>query len=477
MVKLAPSNSQLSSAAAKRRQPAAENMVSVREYQGDKVVTYTRSADGFVSSDNAPSEANWLARTGRKIWESVVPENVSASVSEDYVPTRRWQVARDFFGAFGGTAAATATIAAIGAANSAVAALGIAGINLANIGWVQKRLPKLAPLVSAGLAKKAEQNPRPWLMAIDLLKHSSVMIQSATAFLPPTLYYPLMIGVAAAEKGAKAVEEAGGANINPRQAVADNLAEITIKNTNQSTIAGLLGATTSLVAIGALTPVLGFAATAMTVSAVGVAGGLFSKYNMLENLDYIPVNESAVRRLVDGLEKDGKVAGPKKNLISHLPSLFQRNKFVVGDSVAPLLEDPNFPQLRELFNDRGYIVSVNEGSPHIILKDDLDTDADDPRTAQSGLPETSDFARKMMEVQATFQAVHAEKLLDSPEYQKRVDTDGVDRANLWVSEQSLAKTPANFQPILEDMKAQGWSVDTIRFDGESRPIEIGGSQE
>ena len=91
----------------------------------------------------------------------------------------------------------------------------------------------------------------------------------------------------------------------------------------------------------------------------------------------------------------------------------------------------------------------------------------------SPLPDSSDYARKMAEVQAAYQAVHAEKLLAGADYKAKVKSEGTEAANIWVSEESKKRTPETMQSLLAEMKAAGWSVDTVRFNGEARPAEIG----
>lgn len=457
--------------------PATKKVV-VKEHQGDEVVTYTRDADGKVTaSGNGLENASWIKRTKQKLWESLVPENLSANVSKDYIATRKWQVGRDAFGAFGGTASVTASVAAIGAANGALLALGIAGLTLANVTWVKDRMAQLTTFTSTGLAKIAEKNPRPFILAADVITNLGTVVDATTAILPPIAYYPLISTMAVVRAATGTMEGAAGAGIAPRQAIADNIGEVGVKNANQSTIATTLGATASLVALGALTTAIGFGPAAIAVAATGAVGGLFCKYMMLKNLDYNPVNEGAIRNIVAAQEKGEAIPGPASNLLLQLPTVFTRNKLVIGDSVAPLLNDANFPKYQELYSDRPYILSVQDGAPHVVLKDDTDITTDNPKPGMAPLPDSSDYARKMAEVQAAFQAVHAEKLLASDEFKELKARDGADKANLWVVEQSYSKVPANMQNLLTEMKEAGWSVDTVRFNGEARPVELSQGQQ
>lgn len=458
------------------RRPTPLAKVVVKEHQREQVVTYTREDDGTVkSSDNALKDEPWLRSAKRKLVESLVPENVSQNVSRDYIATRKWEVAREACGAFAGTAAGAALISAVAAANSAIVALGIAGVTLANINWVKDRLAQMTGFAmgASGIAKFAERNPRPWIMAADTVNAAATVMDSTAGFMPPLSYYPMLATVGVVRSVIGAAAGAAAAGIAPRQAIADNIGEVGAKNSNQSTLATLVGSSASLAALGALTAMIGFAPAATAIAVAGSAAGLFCKYKMLQNLDYNPVNETALRKVIDSQDSGEEVAGPGKNLFKLLPTIFHRDKLAVGDSVAPLLGDANFPALRALYTERPFIVSVQNGEPHIVLKDDLESDKDTPKKATLPLPDGEQYARKSAEVQAAYQAVRLEQILEGDDYAKRSASEGKDAANLWAAQESYRQTPEDIRPLLLEMKKQGWSVDTVRFYGESRPAEIG----
>ena len=450
--------------------------VVVKEHQREQVVTYTREDDGTVkSSDNALKDEPWLRSAKRKLVESLVPENISQNVSKDYIPTRKWEVAREVFGSFAGTAAGAALIAAVAGANSAIVALGIAGVTLANINWVKDRLAQMTGFAmgASGIAKFAEKNPRPWIMAADTVNAAATVVDSTAAFMPPLSYYPMLATIGVVRSVVGAAAGAAAAGIAPRQAIADNIGEVGAKNGNQSTLATLVGSTASLAALGALTAAIGFAPAATAIAVAGSAAGLFCKYKMLQNLDYNPVNETALRKVISNQDDGTEISGPERNLFKLLPSIFRSDKLTVGASIAPLLNDANFPALRELYSERPFIVSVQDGKPHIVLKDDLESDKDTPKKATLPLPDGEQYARKTAEVQAAYQAIRLEQVLAGDDYASRLETQGKDQANLWAAQESYKQTPEDIRPLLLEMREVGWSVDTVRFFGEARPAEIG----
>ena len=138
--------------------PKPPGEVEVTEQFGKETVTYQRDDQGHVvgSQDNQPVPG-WLERTKDKAWSSLVPDNLPNSVSADYVRTRKWQLARDFFGTFAATSSLAAVTTAIGPANTALAAMGVAALNLANVTWIKQRLPQITQFASTGLATVSER--------------------------------------------------------------------------------------------------------------------------------------------------------------------------------------------------------------------------------------------------------------------------------------------------------------------------------
>lgn len=443
--------------------------VLVKEYQGDKLISFQRDQDGVVSSpDVSPDDAGWLARTKTKVWNSLVPENLSQSVSKDYVTTRKWQLARDFLGAFAGTASMAAVMTAVAPANAALAALSVAGLTVANVNWFKDRMGQISSIAATNIARVAEKNPRPWMMAGDIVQNVGTVVDAATCVLPPIVYFPLLTGMGIIRAVGGAASGAAGANVGPRQAIKGNLGEVSVKNSNQSTLATFAGSTAGIAALGAIGSVTGFGTAVLAVAGIGAVGALFTNYKMLQALDYNPVNERAMRYVMDHMQSHGgEIPPPARNLMGQVIGLFKRDTLVAGDKIKPLLQDKNFDELRDTFKDRPYMMSIRDGKPYLVLKHE-EGSQDQPEPADKPLPESSDFVTKMAQTQATYQGIVAERLLASPDYASK-KAQNEEAANKWVIEESLKQTPADIRPFLTDMKKAGWSVDTVRFWGEERP--------
>jgi hypothetical protein len=447
--------------------------VAVTEYVGDKQVTYEKGADGQVSSpDQDKLEVGWVKDTQQKAWNLLVPDNLATSVSKDYVPVRKWWVARDFFGSFAGTAAVAAVTTAIAPANMALAGLGIAWVTAANINWIKDRIGQISGIAATSIARVGEKNPRPWMMANDIVQNVGTVVDAATVVLPPLVYYPLLTGMGVVRAVAGAAGGAAGANIGPRQAIKGNLGEVSVKNANQSNLATFAGATAGIAALTGLAAFTGFGTAVMAVAGMGAMASLFTNYKLLQNLDYNPINERGLREVVAHMEENaGEVPGPPSNLMGQVVGLFKRDRLIAGDAVKPLLEDTKFAELRHEFAQLPFLMTVREGKPYLVMKRDHAHD-DVPKPSQHPLPEGPDFLPKMAQVQAMFCALQAERILESPEYSSKKSSEGEEAATLWAIREAVKKTPADIRPLLLKMQEKGWSVDTIRFWGEERPAEI-----
>lgn len=443
--------------------------VLVKEFQGDKLIHFERDKDGLVTSpDISPDDAGWMARMKTKALNSLVPENLSQSVSKDYVATRKWQLARDFLGAFAGTASLAAVMTAVAPANGALAALSVAGLTVANVNWFKDRMGQLSSIAATNIARIAEKNPRPWMMASDIIQNVGTVVDAATCVLPPLVYFPLLTGMGVVRAVGGAAGGAAGANVGPRQAIKGNLGEVSVKNGNQSTLATFAGATAGIATLGALGSVLSFGTAVLAVAGIGAVGSLVTYYKMLQSLDYNPVNEKSMRYVMEHMESNkGEVPPPSRNLMGQVAGLIKRDTLIAGDKIKPLLEDKDFAELRETFKDRPYIMNIKDGKPYLVLKHEEGSN-DQPETAAKPLPESSDFVTKMAQTQAMYQGIVAERLLASPDYASKKSQDA-DAADRWVIQESLKQTPKDIRPFLTEMQKAGWSVDTVRFWGEERP--------
>lgn len=447
--------------------------VVVEEPTGDKTIEYRRDASGKVQvPESDKTGGTWWERQKNWVWGSLVPDNLATSVSKDYVPTRKWQLAHDFLGSMAGTAAVAAVLTAVPPASAALAALGVASLTLGNLTWAKDRVGQVVGLFSTRVATVAEKNPRPWMMAAEVANNLTTALDASVVLLPPLAYFPILTVNTLLRAVSGAAGGAAGANVGPRQALKGNLGEVSIKNGNQGTLATFAGATVGAAMMSGLSGFIGLQAAMFATTAVGAAGALLCTYKMLQNLDYNPLNERGLRRVVEHMETHGgEVCGPDPSLMSQVGRIFQSDALTVGDRALPLLEDPAFPELREMYKERPYILQVKDGRSHIVMKDDEGADRL-PAATHPDLPKDATFAERMAQMQAALQGLHVERLAASPDYAQRVASEGQEKADRWLRDESFRKTPADIQPLLADLKAKGWSVDMIRFTGQEKPTVL-----
>lgn len=410
----------------------------VADVNGNDVITYGLETDGTVSKTYPPGKS---APTGATSWsrylrELFVPRNVSSSVSADYLPTRKWMFVHDIAFNLGKFAAGAATAAALGMSPI------WGGAAMATFNLIIDRTCQTTGFLSTFATPQADRNPRPWIVAGETLDTAGTIIQSAASMIPGAV---LPVGMAAAVISVfgGGMRGAAQANIDPRQAVADNLGELRAKNGNQAFVASLLGSLGGMTAFSLLTPVLGtLAAPALTAAAATAA--VLSMGAMVRRLDFCPVNEKAVRTVVDELEAGRAVPAPeRKNVFRSIATLREQDHVVLGREIGGLIGDrARFDELRAMYHGRRYMLDVRDGAPYIVLRADA---------------ELND------RFQAVMQAVLVERLMSSEEHAKRLAQDGPEKTNAWLVSESLRKTPASVDPLVADMKAAGWSVDKMRF--------------
>jgi hypothetical protein len=186
-----------------------------------------------------------------------------------------------------------------------------------------------------------------------------------------------------------------------------------------------------------------------------------------------PVNEHSLRKVLDHMDaNNGQVLGPNRNVLSQFGQVTGGESLTMGERVKPILEDPAFEELRQLYKDRPYIMQFSQGKPYTIMKNDQRYTDHKEAVDTEELPHTPDYLHRMAQTQAGIQAIRAEKLVDSPEYASRVGSDGQEKADRWLLEESLRRTPADIEPLLVQLKQAGWSVDLLRMRGRDRPTII-----
>lgn len=264
-------------------------------------------------------------------------------------------------------------------------------------------------------------------------------------------FFPLTIGTGLLLTFAGTMRGAASADIGPRQAVSDNLGELNAKNGNQNLIANNLGIALGSGLFAAVSGTLGGAALPL-IGALSCAFGVYATSRMLKELDMNPVNEKAVRDIVDALQEQKPVPGPSKDRIwSALKDILTPDKIELGQDPELLRRDQGrFAELKSKYADRQYLLEAVNGEPYVVLKQSS--------TANDRF-------------QAMVQAVTMQRLAKSPEYKNQLDTKGQDEADFWLVEQSLAKTPEDIAPLVGRLKDAGWSVDMFRFKDTGQRVE------
>ncbi len=477
--------------------PARTVKVVAEELDGDRPIRWQIDDAGSVTtSDSAGQEKNALRRAGRWFRDSMIPENYKTACSSDYMSTRMWTLLGDYAGSMAGMAAVGCVFGSVASATDALAAFGVMAINYANMLNLKDRVGQITGFLATPLAMRAERNPRPWLMAGDTTSQLCSVLDASVAIAPPIAYFPILIATTTMRSLAGAVTGGASANIGPRQAINGNLGEISVKNGNQGKVVGMAGALTTPFMVGGLSSYFGATgevvtaalagdptatatlahATSMagvTTVAIGAGIAIFSMFMFLRKLDLNPVNEHSLRRVLEHADgNNGEIPGPNRNVMSQFGQIGRGESLTMGDRARPILEDPALDELRQLYKDRPYIMQFNQGQPYTIMTND-ERYADHKKAVDSEeLPHTADFLNRMAQTQAAIQALRAEKLVESPEYAARVSSDGQARADRWLLEESLKRTPDDIEPFLVSLKARGWSVDLLKMRGRERPTII-----
>ncbi len=404
----------------------------VADVYGDKVSVFQFGDDGKLRPKEglqAPRSDSRLSR----LKEVFVPSNMPNSVSKDYLPTRGWQFVRDVFSNAAGSATAAGVLAVFGL-NPGWALLQ-APLNMA-----KDRFCQVVGFGSSFAAPLADRNPRAWMMAGETADHLGMILESSAAL--PGMFVPAFFGGPLVRILSGSMRGAASANIEVRQAVADNLGEVRAKNGNQAFISSLVGSVTGLAAAQYLSHHLGPVAYPL-VTSVGAALSVASMAMMVKNLDYQPINESALRTIVAAVDREGQVPAPDRSVWQPVAGILQAEKLEIGQPIQGLTEDrARFRELKELYQGRNYLLEVKNGLPYVVLRENASAE--------------DRFA-------AAAQAVRVENLLQTSDYQRLLSSEGPQAADRWLTEASLKKTPADPRPLLEQCKKAGWSADLIRI--------------
>jgi hypothetical protein len=436
--------------------PPPETKEYYTDEDGSEVITYEATPDGKVESHDS-SDAHTSPSDGmigefgkighffstnkyiRKIKQFLVPDNMPNSVSADYKATRTW----NFFQSTGWNMANYASGAAL------AIALGLnpiwGGAAMATFNLIKDKLGLFTGFASTLAVPAIDRNPRPWMIAGEVLDHAGMIVESATSLTAaiPGALLPLGLTGCLLRTISGSVKGPSMANIEPRQAMAGNLGEIQKKNSNQNVISNIIGSLAGVYAIKGLMAMGVGALSPAIVAGVGAALAIGSVVGMVKSMDFHPVNEKALRRVIDGMEKDKKIVGPDPSLWNALKTLRQPDTIVMGDKkLQPSPENiGRIRELKKLYAGRNYLLDVKEGKTSIYLNKRC--------TIEDRLT-------------ATIQGIYVDRLKNTDDYGKLLADKGADTADHWLIKGSLEKTPSEVKPLLKAMERAGWSTDLLR---------------
>lgn len=364
--------------------------------------------------------------------DAFCPRNPSRSVTPDYIPYRQWRF----------TDSVATGVAAFASGAAVAGVLGLdptwGGEAMATFDMLTDQSKQAAAIVSSRLSNVADRNPRAWMLAGDISRHTGQVVTSMSALAPDALL-PLTLTGAALSGAGRAIDEAVSANVEVRQARNENLAELRAANHNQRTVGRTLGGLLGLGIHTACAATMG-AGLAPALCATAATAAVAASARAVRALDEHPINEDALRRIVDSLERGERIAMPERDQVWRtLTSLTHNQRHVLGRSIDPLLtSDTNFAQLRALYQGRRYLLDLQRGEPYIVLHE---------------------TAGPTDRLQAMLQAVHIERLRETPEFAAVPRS----HAQRWLLEESLHRTQGDLTLLTEEMASAGWQVDRLRF--------------
>jgi len=438
------------------------------DIDGNQVISYEVTPDGQVKegtgdSASSPSPYGMMGTIGsvgnfmlnnrltRGVKQFIAPDNMPGSVSEDYARVRSW----NFLQSVAWNAANYASGAAM------AIALGLnpiwGGAAMATYNLIKDKLSLFIGFASTTAVPAIDRNPRPWMIAGEVLDQAGILTESATALTAgiPGALLPIGLAGCVLRTISGNVKGPSMANIEPRQARTGNLTDVQKKNSNQNVIANLVGSAASLYAIHFLgTAGLGAMAPAIVAGLAG-AVAIGSAIGMVKSMDFHPVNEKALRRIIESIESDTKIVGPDRSIWNAITSLGHRDTIVLGDRKLKPTPDniAHIKELKNLYRGRNYLLDVQDGKITVYLNKGC--------TAED----------RML---ATMQGIYAERLREGMPYRKVLEEEGASGADRWLMKESLMKTPSDPTPMLRDLKKAGWSVDVLKSHDEGKRATWGG---
>lgn len=380
-----------------------------------------------------------LAKGKKWLYNSIFPTNMETTMAKDYAATRRWLVVHDFAMGIGNFAVGSAMGSALGW-NPYWSG---AGMNLFN--QIKGKMCETAGFATNYVAPMADKNPRPWLIAGTIGDTAGMVVESCSNLVPGGALLSFSGGAAIFRVFTGSMKGAGWADLDMIQAKDDNLGDVRRKHGVQNFFVSLA---TMAAASGAMKLATDFVGPWAPPVVAGGAALLanFAMNRFVANYNFFPVNEQVVRQLVDAIDSGADI--PKPDPSPNLRETFNWHKIRVGKDMQTLQRDPQrLEELKGMYQGRNYLLDLVDGKPYVVMRDD------------------SKGSDRFL---AVMQAVRVEKLQASEQYQQRVASEGQQKADQWLLQESLSKTPHEAGNLLEQLKEAGWTTDKLRFfdDGD-----------
>lgn len=401
-----------------------------------------------LAPDAAPSYLD-------KLKGYVLPENYPRSVREDYSKVRFWLSVHDNAASVASMAANMAYGAAMDLAFPGSAALIGYSINYWK-NWLTTPMSMHANRVTTA----GERNPKAWMVTGDIAENSVHTLWSLTTFLPAGvlamgssvmpggMLLPMGLAGAAVASYFGGFKGSAMQQIDNLHAVADNLSDVRNKNGNQWTLAQWAMVPSSILLCTALQKAIGPVAFPLVAATFGGLA-VFAQTRAVKALKYNPLNEAALKTIIDGMEKNnGEVPKPvEKSVPGLIMEAFEKEEYELGAALSTVSGDPQrYAELKGLYKGGAYILEVKDGKPLVVLDDGI---------------------HKLDILKAGYQCVQVGRLKETPEYQ----TLKPEEKDRWLVQESLKRLPTDMQAFADKCEQAGWTAEFVRLKQTSTRTE------
>ncbi|MBI2252621.1 MAG: RUS1 family protein [Armatimonadetes bacterium] len=419
-----------------------DNTAIAYEIKGNNQIQTYSKEDAFLKDKKNIN--NLPQKTFEFIKNTFLPENYEKSCSKDYLPYRKWMFLRNV----ADSALYFFTTAAV------LKAFGIgAGAAVPTVAWlIQEWAGNIGRLFSSYYANKVDQDPKNWIFKGEIISQVGGILSFALNFFPH-LYLPLSCASQMFLSGGDAIAWGGIGNIEKKQAINNNLAEMRAKAGNQGIVSSLAG-----LGLGAglqhLIAASGNPLTYPIFLGLLIGGKLLSVYKATRTLEKNNLNTFKLREIVNQYFKNKEILKPRKeSLIEELKNLFNNNnkdrtqlKVVLGAGVQEIAKDgKELEELISIYNGENYLLNYKDGKIYISYNSKADIND---------------------KVKSIFQAEMLEIFLKSPCYQELTKKDPQSSREKAL-ELTYSSLPKIFNTFIKILAENGWDTNQIELGGGS----------